>query len=141
MKEKLFEIADSEREHIKSRLRDFLKNKPGILFAYLHGSFLTAERFHDIDTAIYLENIPLSPLELELQLEAELGEAVHYPVDVRILNNSTLSFKYNAIKDGEVIVVNNDDLRAEFEESVISNYVDFAPFRKIYLQEALGLGL
>lgn len=141
MIEKLFEIADSERELIKSRLKEFLEEKPGILFAYLHGSFLKTDRFHDIDVAVYLEDVPSSPLELELQLETELGEAVHYPVDVRILNNSPLSFRYNVIKDGAVLVVNDDDLRAEFEESAISNYFDFAPFRKMYLQEALGLGL
>jgi len=35
MIEKLFEIADSEREFIKSRLKEFLEKKHEILFAYM----------------------------------------------------------------------------------------------------------
>lgn len=141
MIEKLHEISESEREIVKSKLKEFLEKEQGIQFAYLHGSFLTAKGFHDIDVAVYLNDADFSSLEFELQLETELGECIHYPVDVRVLNSSPLSFRYNVIKEGQLLAVDDDDLRSEFEEATISNYLDFAPFRKIYLQEALGLGL
>ena len=141
MVEKYFEISAHDREMVKGRLKEALQNRPGVLFAYLHGSFIKG-RFRDIDVALYLNNVPPSPLDLELRLESELSEAVNrYPLDVRILNGSPLSFRYNVIKNGHPIIVNDEDARTDFEESAILNYLDFAPFRKVYLKEALGLGV
>lgn len=140
MEEKHYHIPEGEKEIIKDRPKKGLQGMPEVLFAYLHGSFRSGGMFRDIDMAVYLESLPASPLDLELRLEAELSEAIgRYPVDVRILNGAPLSFRYNVIKDGEPIVVNDDDARADFEEGVLSNYFDFAPFRRMYLKEALGI--
>jgi hypothetical protein len=108
----------------------------------LHGSFAIGDRFKDIDIAVYLDPLPSSPLQVELEIETELGDAIKkYPVDVRVLNNSPLSFRYNVIKHGEPIVAHDDDLRSDFVETTLSNYFDFSPFLKIYLKEALGSGI
>jgi len=64
-----------------------------------------------------------------------------YIVDVRVLNMSPLSFKYNVIKNGIVLISRNDDERADFQEVTIASYFDFAPYRKMYLKETLGLGI
>jgi uncharacterized protein len=138
MIEKYFKITGQEKEDIISRIERFLEKRPDLLFAYVHGSFVSENQYRDIDIAIYLKSTPAELLQMELNLEAELNSVIQYPVDVRILNSAPLSFRYNVIKHGRHIAVINDDARCDFEEMTTSNYFDFAPFRKMYLQEALG---
>jgi predicted nucleotidyltransferase len=142
MNERYFNIIPDGRKSIIDRLKSCLESHRDIVFAYLHGSFAIGDRFKDIDIAVYLDPLPSSPLQVELEIETELGDAIKkYPVDVRVLNNSPLSFRYNVIKHGEPIVVHDDDLRSDFVETTLSNYFDFSPFLKIYLKEALGSGI
>ena len=81
-----------------------LKRRNEIEFAYLHGSFLEGD-FRDIDLAIYLNKLKTKKdaLEYELALERELENIVNIPVDVRVLNNAPLSFRFNTIKGGRGI--------------------------------------
>jgi hypothetical protein len=142
MENKYFYISMEDRETIIVSINDFLKRISGLKFAYVHGSFIGDEKFHDIDVAAYLELMPDSALQIELDLETEISKIiVEYPIDVRILNVAPLSFRYNVIKDGKAVAVNDDDARSDFEEATLSNYFDFAPFRKLYLQEALDRGV
>lgn len=142
MKSIYFQISSQAKEEIITHIRSFLEKLPDLLFAYVHGSFITDEKFRDVDVAVYLKAAPVSPLQMELDLETEVLDVVKkYPVDVRILNNAPLSFRYNVIKHGKSLVVIDDDARSNFEESTFSHYFDFAPYRKLYLKEALGRGV
>ena len=142
MRNKFYRISADDKRAIRERIKAYLRNRQDILFAYLHGSFFSGERFRDIDLALYLKTPFPSSLQAELEIEAELGKAVkRYPIEIRILNNAPLSFRYNVLKHGEPIVVVDDDLRSDFMEATLSNYFDFAPFRKMYLKEALGSGI
>ena len=142
MKNTYFQISESDKKIIMERLRYSLEKRPNLLFAYVCGSFVMADKFRDIDIAVYLKQIPSTPLHVELELETELGNIIkNYLVDVRILNNAPLSFRYNVIKSGKPIVVVDDDARTDFEEATLSNYFDFSPFRKMYLKETLGHGI
>ncbi len=135
-------IPKDKRTAIENNLKEVLEKHPKISFAYLHGSFIKDEGFGDIDVAVYLKDIPPSPLDYELKLETELMDAVGcYTVDVRVLNMSPLSFKYNVIKDGVLLIVRDDELRAQFQETTLINYFDFAPYRNNYLKETLGVGV
>jgi len=137
-----FQISESNKKIILERLGDYLEKRPNLLFAYVYGSFMTAERFRDIDVAVYLRQAPSTPLQAELEMETKLANLIKgYLVEVRILNNAPLSFRYNVIKSGKPIVVVDDDARTEFEEATLSHYFDFSPFRKIYLKETLGHGI
>jgi predicted nucleotidyltransferase len=142
MKNTYFQISESDKKMIMERLRYSLEKRPNLLFAYVYGSFVMADRFRDIDIAVYLKQAPSTPLHAELELETELGNLVKiYLVDVRVLNSAPLSFRYNVIKSGKPIVVVDDDARTEFEEATLSHYFDFSPFRKMYLKETLGHGI
>jgi hypothetical protein len=126
-KEKLFTT-----EAIVGKLQEHSE----ILFAYLHGSFLNNDCFNDIDLALYLKKMPDSLLEYELNMEVIMSYAVvGVPVDVRLMNSAPLSFQYNVVKEGTPIVVNDENERAEFQERTVKRYFDFAPFRKMYLEE------
>jgi predicted nucleotidyltransferase len=141
MKSIYFQISTQAKEEIIAHIRCFLEKLPDLLFAYVHGSFITDEKFRDIDVAIYLKAAPLSQLQMEIELETELANIDKCPVDVEILNDAPLSFRYNVIKHGKPLVVIDDDARSDFEESTFSHYFDFAPYRKLYLKEALGRGV
>ena len=63
----------------------------------------------------------------ELALEIALEKTIRYPTDVRVLNNAPLSFQYNVIKSGEVVISRNENKRIEFHVRTITRYCDFAP--------------
>ena len=142
MENRHYEIPADEKKFIVERIKAYLRSRPDILFAYLHGSFFSGNRFRDIDIAVYLKPAFSFSLQAELEMEAELSKRVKkYPVEVRVLNHAPLSFRYNVFKNGEPVVVVDDDLRCDFMEATLSQYFDFAPFRKMYLKEALGSGI
>ena len=139
---KYFQISSVIKERVTEEITVFLRGQPDISFAYLHGSFLKAERFRDIDVAVFLKNPASSPLPAEIRLENDLGKVIKkFPVEVRALNHAPLSFRYNVIKDGSAIAVVDDALRCEFVETTLRDYFDFAPFRRMYLKEALSSGI
>lgn len=141
-REKAKKLPKAEKETIVNRITKSLEVHQEISFAYIHGSFLQESNFRDIDVAVYLKNTPESPLQYELQLEAELMKSLgKFTIDVRVLNASPLSFCYHVIKGGRILMARDDDIRADFQENTIKRYLDFAPFRKMYLKEVLGLGI
>src|SRR4030042_2394544 len=118
MKNTYFQISASNKKIIMEKLGDYLEKRPNLLFAYVYGSFMTAERFRDIDVAIYLRQASSTPFQAELEIETELANLIKgYLVEVRLLNNAPLSFRYNVIKSGKPIVVVDDGARTEFAES------------------------
>ena len=133
-------LALEEKKKITDAVRGFLINRREIDFAFIHGSFVTAESFGDIDVAVYLaEKITGPPVSYEIFLEMELEKSLKYPVDVRILNSAPLSFRYQVIKNGAVLFERDADRRANFQAGTIDMYLDFAPFRERYRKEVLGL--
>ncbi len=140
-------VDDATHKRIVDALRHFLATREEIIVAYVHGSYAERRPFRDLDIAVYVGDSALSgsPLSYEVMLESELEEALRaaglaIPLDVRILNRAPLSFRYEVIKHGTPVFVGNDDLRADFEATMISRYLDFAPFRREQLREVLGLG-
>jgi hypothetical protein len=135
-------LTTTKKEMIINKITQLLEVHHEISFAYVHGSFLQEGDFNDIDVAVYLKGTTESPLQYELQMEAELMTSLGmFVVDVRVLNFSPLSFRYHVIKEGRVLMVRDDGVRADFQENTIKHYFDFAPFRKMYLKEVLGLGI
>lgn len=143
MKIKSFEtLSDAEKSSVVTAVKKTLERHAEISFAYVHGSFAKDSGFRDIDVAVYLSDPPESALQYELALETECMAAVgKYPVDVRVLNNAPLSFRYHVIKDGITLLARNDDDRTAFQEATLAHYFDFAPFRALYLKETLGVGV
>lgn len=132
------------RDKVLKVLMEALEEEQGLCVAYVHGSFVEKCPFRDIDIALYYHPTPeFNLLDRELDLEVALEEALieagfRMPVDVRIINQAPLSFRYRVIKDGELLLVRDDDRRVDFEVLTLSQYFDFAPFRTAYLKEILG---
>jgi predicted nucleotidyltransferase len=132
-------MAKTEAAEIQERVRHFLGQREEILFAYLHGSFIGGD-FRDIDIAIFLtERGKREALEYELNLESELKDLTGFSADVRALNHSPLSFRFNVIKNGILLFSRDEVARSDFECLSIVEYHDLDFHRKRYREEALGI--
>ena len=127
-----------EKNQKKNVLKDIisaLTKHDEIVLAYVFGSFVQGDDFSDIDLGILIKEKVVTPLDIELNLEIELEDIVHYPVDVRILNHAPLSFCQNVIRHGRVVLERDANLRADFTGNILKQYFDFAPYRRRYLRE------
>lgn len=132
-------LKDPQRGQVVKKISSYLVKRHGeIVAAYLFGSFNTADRFSDIDLAVFVDNPQDDPLFFEINLEVELEKIVKYPVDVRILNHAPLSFCREVIRSGTVIVDREPNLRADFQGNILKQYFDFTPFRRRYLVEVVN---
>lgn len=50
----LFRLSPEERSQIRDQLVAELSQHPDVLFAYVYGSFVDSDTFHDVDIAVYL---------------------------------------------------------------------------------------
>jgi predicted nucleotidyltransferase len=131
------QLSDAEKRAVKDRLRAALIDQPGVRFAYLHGSFLDSDRFHDLDVAISVDPASVSgldPTTYELDLEAVLEREVGLPVDVRVVEQAPASFRY-AVTRGEELLVRDREAQCLFRERTWNEYLDFAPLREEALRD------
>lgn len=133
-------IPAAQRDRMIERLIRLLEGRPEIVLAVLHGSFPTDGPFRDIDLALYLD---LAEIRRESLRDYELEQGVRWsaelgmPIDVRVLNDAPLAFRYHALK-GTVLLERDDEFVDEFRARTWDEYCDFAPFAKRYLREAIG---
>lgn len=132
-------VTKKEREEMAKRISDILQRKGGILFAYIFGSFASGARFRDVDVGVYISgDLPKLSLPMELGLENELQDALHVPVDVRILNKAPVPFVYNVLKGGRVVVDKDKCARADFEGWIYKRYFDLRHLLEEYLREIIN---
>jgi predicted nucleotidyltransferase len=132
--------SNIDREVIAGHLRRELGARREIVLALLHGSFPLGAAFRDIDVAVWLDPAARSrddrfryALDLSVHLQLELG----YPVDVRALNDAPLAFRYHALQ-GRPLVVRDETFLDELRARTWDDYLDFQPFARQYLREALS---
>lgn len=135
------EFTKESKARITDEVAALLARKENILFAYVFGSFVTADSFQDIDIALYVKDGTEESLILELAIERELEDTVGLPVDVRIINHASSAFVYNVIK-GKIVVVERDRLiRSDFESLIFKKYFDQQRFKREYLKEIINAPL
>ena len=131
-----------ERLKIIETIKTVLQKEPNIVFAFLHGSFLSEPSFRDIDLGVFLDienpsGYLDSELELSQRIEDELNSA--FPVEVKIVNQAPLSFRFGVIK-GKLLFARDDDILVDFMTTTARQYLDFAPLRHRYIKEAMAAG-
>ncbi len=131
--------ADTEtKERIIMRLTDVLKNREGIQFAFVYGSFIEEAPFHDIDVAIYLSTARETTATLDaLELSNQISNDIGLPVDARPLNFASIPFKYRVIR-GRLLFERDPDITAQFIEQTVQRYLDIKPFLLRGMKEAFA---
>lgn len=117
-----------------------LRAREEVVFAYLHGSFITEEAFRDVDLALYVATKPgwdMSLRRYEIDIGVELTSKMRAPIDVRVLNDAPLAFRYHVLK-GRLLFTRDDEFLDVFRARTWDDYFDFAPFARQYLREAIG---
>ena len=117
-----------------------LEVRPEVVLALLHGSFSKGGAYRDIDVAVWLDPERLSPderfryaLDLSVHLHLQLGS----PIDVRVLNDAPLAFRYHVLR-GRPLVVRDERFLDDLRARTWDDYFDFQPFARQYLREALS---
>jgi uncharacterized protein len=122
--------SKSNKEAIIQQLSSFFKEEKNVVFAYLFGSFVTHDRFRDIDIGIYYMH-EAGLLESGL-LKTELEQLVSYPVDIIQINKLTESnpeLAFDMITAGRLLISKDPSLHQAYKEKVLVVYYDTAFLR------------
>ncbi|SRR6266852_8873147 len=131
---------ERDREQIVGGLHRELEVRPEVVLALLHGSFSKGGAYRDIDVAVWLDPERLSPDErfrYALDLSVHLHLQLVSPIDVRVLNDAPLAFRYHALQ-GRPLVVRDERFLDDLRARTWDDYLDFQPFARQYLREALS---
>ena len=122
--------SERDREQIAGALRRELEARPEVVLALLHGSFSKGGAYRDIDVAVWLDPGRLSlddrfryALDLSVHLQLQLGS----PIDVRVLNDASLAFRYHALQGRPLIHPSPLQLRLEHSPTLSGRAVAPAP--------------
>lgn len=129
------------REELLAQLRDkiteVLARRPEILFAMLYGSAAEGYEFRDLDIAVYLDRAKVATgndYDYAFALADELEAVTGFAVDVRVVNNAPLPFRYN-VSRGQPLLIQDPEIYYAFLERAWDEYLDFEPVAMQYLQE------
>ena len=131
-----YKLDNKAKENIKVSIREILKTKKEVGFAFLHGSFLEERSFHDIDVAVFISEDGISEdlFKYELSLSSILEDRVRLPMDVKILNHAPIAFRYEVTR-GEVIFSRKEEARLRFVENAWNDYLDYKPVAEYIVRE------
>lgn len=134
-------LSPKAKEEIKRELGQLLSQREEVGFACIHGSFLeSAIGFRDIDVGVWADSssVPRGQvLNYEWELSDWLERHVPYPIDVKVLNYTSLGFRY-AASGGTLIFAREADLWFQFRERTWVEYLDFAPLSRQMLTDLLN---
>ncbi|MDD5558415.1 nucleotidyltransferase domain-containing protein [Candidatus Methylomirabilis sp.] len=131
-------LSPTERCAIREQIAAELLHYPDVLFAYVYGSFLKSEVFHNVDIGVYLSSSHFNNA-MAANLSAHLSGKIKLPVDVRTLNTAPISFRLYVLR-GECLFSRNDNLRTSIMEDTMRSYLNIASPRRHTTKEAFGYG-
>ncbi len=129
-----------DRLEVFETMRTVLQREPNVVFAFVHGSFVSEPSFRDIDVGVFLETENASRyLDFELDLSQRIEDALEskLPVEVKVINEAPLSFRFHVIR-GELLFTRNEDFLVDYMTSTARQYLDYAPMRHRYMKEAMA---
>ncbi len=133
-----FRATPDERERIRRTLVAVLESEPDLEFAWLHGSFLGADEFRDIDIGVHLR----APVEVRMrrgmELAVRLDQEIGFPIDVRVLNDAPVTILFHVFREGRLLLSRNDERLADLMERTVREYLDAAPLLRQATIEAYG---
>jgi len=128
-----------ERAEVLKKIASILTGFEEIDLAYVFGSFLERDDFHDIDVAIFLgiEQAPYQRFKLSQRVARALEEGIRprFEFDVRILNYAPVYFQYEVVSKGTVVLQREEERRVDYEAHLISEYLDIK-YMYDYLDQA-----
>jgi len=118
-----FSMSEEEREAFLRRLRELLAREEHVVFAYVHGSFLSGRPFRDVDVAVWVED-PENAFYYAVELAAELSTSLGLPIDLHVLNKAPLPFKYHVFARGRLLFSRDEEARLREVSLAFRMYFD-----------------
>ena len=131
-----YQLDAEARAHVREQLARELATHADVAFAYLYGSFVESDVFHDVDVGVYFSPPPPTGARA-LALAQFLSDRAKLPVDVRPLNGAPVSFVYHVLR-GQLLLSRDDALLAEIMEQTVHQYLDIAPLLRLSTKEAFA---
>lgn len=127
MQKNINEVEKLLNEHIDKLVQDY-----GIKLIYIFGSYAKRENREDsdVDIAMYLEGEVDGFVKLAI-LDELVGIFNREDIDLVVLNNVDEVLKFQVIKYGKVIYMEDLVTKVIFEARVMSEYMDMEHFRKV----------
>lgn len=126
--------------NIEDTIRTFLKNKIEITFAYIFGSFVQKDQYHDIDIAVYLSDdfnkndFKKFPYGYESILISELTLLVREKIDFVVMNNADITLQQRIINKGTLLFSKDEHHRITYENRIRKLYLDSENIRRIKMK-------
>ncbi|PUA34191.1 MAG: hypothetical protein B9J98_00945 [Candidatus Terraquivivens tikiterensis] len=120
---KYYELSPEEKARLMRSIGEELGFIDGIVFAYLHGGFLERPFFRDVDIAVWVSD-PEKAFEYTVDLSASLETKLGFPVDLHVLNEAPLPFKYHVFARGKLLFSRDEWLRATVVDENMRKYLD-----------------
>ena len=125
------------KDAIKKNIAGFLREKKEITFAYLFGSFVQKDNFHDIDIALYLardfnkNDLEKFPYGYESRLISEINLLVREKIDLIVMNNAEILIQQRIINKGYLLFSRDERVRISYENFIRKLYIDTESLRSI----------
>ena len=136
------------KKEVYSRLKDSLSGRQEIDFAYIFGSFVKSDHYHDIDVAVHLEknfnpdDYKKFPYGYESNLISDISALLRNDkIDLVIINKAGILIQQRIINTGVLLFERNKYKRISYENYIRRLYIDAEPLRKIkmfYLKRHLN---
>ena len=115
-----------------------LRDVRGLAAVYLFGSYGTEFQtpLSDIDIALVFGDCDDVTMKQHVELIGRITEALHEDdVSVTILNQAPLAFRHRVLAGGRLFLMIDEVAHADFLESTITRYSDFAIDEVRFFQE------
>jgi uncharacterized protein len=125
------------KEEVRNKAAEYLYSREEILSAYIFGSFVNREKYHDIDIAVRLKNdfikndLKKFPYGYESYLIAEMTQLLRFDVDIIVMNNAEILIQQRIVNKGITIVSKDEAERIRYENFIRKMYIDTEQLRNI----------
>jgi len=133
---KYYRMSAEERQRLLSRLREELEADWGIVFAYVHGGFVEAEAFRDVDVAVWIEK-PEEAFRYQVDFSARLETRFKIPLDLHVLNEAPLPFKHSVFTRGKLLFSRDEDVRVKVVDEIVRQYADVCALNELARKDLL----
>jgi len=127
----------SSKTEIEKLIVGFLAAKTEAIFAYVFGSFVQRDHYHDIDVAAYLkddfnkENVKRFPYGYESSLISELSLLTRKNIDFVVMNKAGILMQQRVINKGILLFSKDERFRIRYENNIRKLYIDTQHLRNI----------
>ncbi len=129
LEQRLRRLTPRERHGIISMLKEMLEKDEAVVFAYPHGSLVEGGPVRDVDIAVWLRS-GTDPLDYIVSRSLEMEQRLGLPVDIQVLNEAPIPFRYVVYTRGQLLTAKNEKLHDLQVAKTLLMYSDLRILRR-----------